>query len=122
MRYLTQPQREFSFGDRRKLEILASIAATEMELRKHVQTLAERDTVVRETHYRLKNSLDYADLLAEVQSSEMSTEKLALVAMAAWKQYAEAGGVLMGSIKNLRARMPSDEYRALLAQMPGFAV
>ena len=112
---------DFSAADRKKLEILAGIVVSEMELRKQVQTLTDREQTLRETHYRLKNSLDYADLLAEVQSADIATEKLALVAMAAWKQYSEAGGVLMSSIKSLRARMSSEEYRELLSQMPGFA-
>jgi len=116
---------DFSDGDKKKLEILASIVGNEMELKKQAQqasdTLTERDEAAREAQYKIKNSLDYANLLAEVQSSDISTAKLAAFASAAWQQYTEAGGVLMSSIKSLRARMPAHEYKALLETMPGFA-
>jgi GAF domain-containing protein len=120
------PRDDMSAADRRKLEILASIVSNEMELKREAQTahkmLADREFALREAHYRIKNSLDYANLMAEVTSAEISTEQLAAFAMAAWKQYTEAGGVLMSSIKSLRNRMSPEEYRKLLEMMPGFAV
>jgi hypothetical protein len=42
--------------------------------------------------------------------------------MAAWKQYAEAGGVLTSTVKSLRARMTTEEYNNLLDMMPGFGL
>ena len=84
--------------------------------------LFDKDFALREAHYRIKNSLDYANLMAEVQSAEISTEQLAAFALAAWKQYTEAGGVLISSIKSLRGRMPAVDYKKLLEMMPGFAI
>lgn len=121
-----QPRDAFSMADKKKLELLATIVGNEMELKKQTQNahkmLHERDFAAREAQYRIKNSLDYANLLAEVRSDEISTEQLAAFAMAAWKQYSEAGGVLMSSIKSLRARMKPEEYKALLDSMPGFSM
>jgi two-component sensor histidine kinase len=118
------PRDDFSVADRRKLEILASIVGNEMELRRRAtnahKMLYDQDLALREAHYRIKNSLDYASLLADVQSEDMTTPKLAAIAMAAWKQYSEAGGVLTSSIKSLRARMTTAEYNDLLDMMPGF--
>jgi two-component sensor histidine kinase len=120
------PRDDLSPGDRKKLEILASIASNEMELKRQAQAahkmVFDKDFALREAHYRIKNSLDYANLMAEVQSAEISTDQLAAFAMAAWKQYTEAGGVLMSSIKSLRQRMSAEEYQKLLAMMPGFAI
>jgi GAF domain-containing protein len=120
------PRGDFSSADRKKMEILAGIVGTEMELRKHARdaqtALHEKEFALRDAHYRIKNSLDYANLLAEVQSDEMSTEQLGMLAMASWKQYSEAGGILMSSIKSLRGRMDAAEYRDLLARMPGFSI
>jgi hypothetical protein len=120
------PRDEFAGGDRRKLEILASIVGNEMELRRRAanahKMLYDQDFALREAHFRIKNSLDYASLLADVQSEEMTVPKLAAIAMAAWKQYAEAGGVLTSTVKSLRARMTTEEYNNLLDMMPGFGL
>ena len=117
---------EFSADDRRKLQVLASIVGNEMELRKRAQhahkLMFDKDLALREAHFRIKNSLDYATLLAEIQSDDMSTEQLSALAMTAWKQYTEAGAVLNGSIKALRERMPAKDYREMLASMPGFSM
>jgi len=119
------PRDDFSQADQAKLQVLARIVETEMELRLRAKqahkAMFDKDLALREAHYRIKNSLDYANLLAEVQSEDMTTEKLSVLAMAAWKQYSEAGAVLNSSIKALRQRMPAKEYRELLDNMPGFA-
>ena len=122
----SDPRAEFSSADKKKLEILASIAGNELELKKQAQKahqmVYEKDFAAREAQYHIKNSLDYATLLAEVQSDDMTTEQLTAFAMAAWKQYSEAGGVLMSSIKSLRTRMKAEDYKNLLDSMPGFAI
>jgi GAF domain-containing protein len=121
-----EPRGAFSATDRKKLELLATIVGNEMELKKQTQQaqklLHDKDSAAREAQCRIKNSLDYANLLAEVRSDDISTEQLAAFAMAAWKQYSEAGGVLMSSIKSLRERMKPADYQALLESMPGFAM
>jgi GAF domain-containing protein len=122
----SDPHAEFSPSDYRRLEILASIVSNEIELRRFAgdatRRAEEKESQLHEAHYRIKNTMDYATLLAEVQSASVSTEQLAIVAMAAWKQYTEAGGILSSSIRKLRARMPAEEYRVLLEKMPGFAM
>ena len=50
------------------------------------------------------------------------TEKLAILAMIAWKQHTDSATILTASIKSLRGRLAPEEYRTLLAQMPGFAI
>jgi GAF domain-containing protein len=121
-----EPRTQFRGADRRKLEILASIASNELELKRQAQQahqmLEEKAFEMREAHYRIKNTLDYASLLAEVQDANMPTEKLSIIAMAAWKQYTEAGGVLNSCIKSLRSRLAPAEYRKLLGDLPGFAI
>jgi hypothetical protein len=79
------------------------------------------DPVPLETQLQLRNSLDVPTLLAEVQSPDIQTEKLVVLAMTAWKQHTDSARILTASIRALRARLPADDYRALLAQMPGFA-
>ena len=117
---------EFSADDRRKLQVLASIVGNEMELRQRAQhahkAMFDKDLALREAHFRIKNTLDYATLLAEIRSDDMTTEQLSALAMTSWKQYTEAGAVLNGSIKALRERMPSKDYRDMLASMPGFSM
>ena len=121
-----QPRDDFSSADKKKLEILADIVGNEMELKKQTQhahkMLYEMDFAAREAQYHIKNSLDYATLLAEVQSDKLSTEQLTAFAMVAWKQYSEAGGVLMSSIKSLRTRLKAEDYRNLIDSMPGFTI
>jgi GAF domain-containing protein len=121
-----QARGDFSAADRKKLSILASIVGNEMELKKRAehadQLLAEKDFELRDASLRIKSSLEYATLLTEAQSLETSTEKLAALAMVAWKQYSEAGGVLNASVKSLRKRMTAAEYNSLIAMMPGFAI
>lgn len=121
-----QPREDFSAADQAKLQVLASIVETEMELRLHARhahkAMVDKDMALREAHYRIKNSLDYANLLSEVQDAGMTTEKLSVLAMVSWKQYSEAGAILNGSIKALRQRMKPAEYRELIENMPGFAM
>ena len=90
----------------------------------HLADLAPRgsDALMRDAQFRLKNSLDVPTLLAEVQSPGIPTEKLAILAMIAWKQHTDSATILTASIKSLRGRLASEEYRTLLAQMPGFAI
>lgn len=118
------PRGDFSEEDRRRLSILANIVGNEMELKRQAaeanRVLEERELALREAHYKLRNSVEFASLLAEVQSSETGTEQLGMIAMAAWRQYSEAGGVLTAAIKSLRTRLSKDEYAALLSNMPGF--
>ena len=120
------PREDFSAADQGKLKVLPSIVETEMELRLRArqahQAMFDKDLALREAHYRIRNSLDLANLLSEVQAADMTTEKLSVVAMAAWKQYSEAGAVLNGAVKALRARMPAKEYRELIEDMPGFVM
>jgi GAF domain-containing protein len=122
----SDPRGEFSSGDRKKLEILANIVQNEMELKKRAQQahkmLVDKDMALRDAHFRIKNSLEYATLLAEAQDAGTPTEKLAVLAMTAWKQYTEAGGILNSSVKALRERMSAAEYRDMLALMPGFVI
>ena len=122
----SDPREDFSIADRKKLSILANIVGNEMELKRQLQhankALYEQDLAVRETHYQLKNTIEFANLMAEVQAGDMPTRKLGTIAMAAWKQYTEAGAILASSIKSLRARMGAAEYTALIADMPGFAL
>jgi GAF domain-containing protein len=121
-----KPRDNFSDADQGKLQVLARIVETEMELRLQArqahQAMFDKDLALREAHYRIKNSLDYATLLSDIQSDDMTTEKLSLLAMAAWKQYTEAGAVLNGAVKSLRKRMSVAEYRELIDNMPGFAI
>jgi GAF domain-containing protein len=121
-----EPRHDFSEDDHRKLRVLASIVSTGMELRARERgaktALHEQAATLREANLRIKSSLEYATLLAEVQSEDMPTEKLAAVALAAWRQHEEAGGILTVAIKSLRDRMPAPEYRALLDSMPGFGL
>jgi hypothetical protein len=84
--------------------------------------LFDRDLALREAQFKIKNSFEYATLLAEVQAADISTEKLSAIAVAAWQQYAEAGGVLMSSVKSLRERLSAADYVALTQAMPGFAM
>ena len=120
------PREDFSDAEQSKLQVLASIVENEMELRLRARqahkAMYDKDMALREAHYRIKNSLDYANLLAEVHSADMTTEKLSVLAMAAWKQYSEAGAVLNGAVKSLRQRMTTSDYRALIDNMPGFAM
>jgi hypothetical protein len=60
--------------------------------------------------------------LTEAQSLDTTTEKLSALAMVAWKQYSEAGGILSASVKSLRKRMTAAEYSTMIAMMPGFAI
>ena len=46
----------------------------------------DSDPVSRDAPLRLRNSLDVPTLLAEVQSPDIATEKLVLLAMTTWKQ------------------------------------
>jgi GAF domain-containing protein len=121
-----QARSDFSVDERKKLSILASIAGNEMELKKRAehahQLLVEKDFELRDASLRIKTSLEYATLLTEAQSLDTSTEKLAALAMVAWKQYSEAGGVLNASVRSLRKRMTAAEYHSLIAMMPGFAI
>ncbi len=120
------PRDDFSETDRNKLQVLARIVENELEMRlnaKQVQkAMSDKEAALQEAHYRVRNSLDYANLLAEVHAEDMSTEKLYALAMAAWKQYSEAGAVLHGSIKGLRQRLSPKEYKDLVRNMPGFAL
>ncbi len=120
------PRGDFSAEDRRKLEILANVVGNEMELKKQAQgahkLLFDREMAMREAQFKLKNSLEYATLLADVQSAALSTEQLAAIAVSAWQHYTEAGAVVTGSVKTLRARMSAEQYRDLIAAMPGFSI
>ena len=122
----SDPRGDFSGDDRKKLSLLASIVGNEMELQRRAQQahkmLYDKDFALREAHFHLKNNLDYASLLAEVQSTGVSTEKLTAIAISAWKQYNEAGGVLNKSIKSLRTRLTPAEYADLVEMMPGFLI
>lgn len=80
------------------------------------------DALLRDAQFRLRNSLDVPTLLAEMQSPDVPTEKLAILAMIAWKQHTDSATILAASIKCLRARLLPEGYRALLAQMPGFVI
>jgi hypothetical protein len=117
---------EFSADDQRKLHVLASIVGNEMELRQRAQSahklMFDQDLALREAHYRIKNSLDYATLLAEINEAGMTTDQLVALAMTAWKHYSEAGAILNGSVKALRQKMPAQEYRDMLDAMPGFGM
>jgi len=121
-----QARADFSVTERKKLSILASIVGSEMELKKRAeqadQLLVEKNFELREASFRIKTSMEYATLLTEVQSSDTPTEKLSALALVAWKQYSEAGGILNASVKSLRKRMTAAEYNSLIAMMPGFAI
>jgi hypothetical protein len=120
------PRASFSPEEQSKLQVLARIVETEMELRLRARqahkTMYDNDVAVRDAHYCIRNSLDYATLLADVHSPDMTTEKLSVLAMAAWKQYAEAGAILHGSVRALRERMPAVAYQELIDSMPGFSM
>jgi GAF domain-containing protein len=119
-----EPRSEFTNADQRKLESLAEIVCLGIELNRHVRrartAASEQIRALREANSRIKNSLNYANLLAEVESAKISTDKLAVVGMAAWRQYTEAGGVLSSSMRSLRERMTAEEYKELVTMMPGF--
>jgi GAF domain len=121
-----QPRDEFSDADKKKLKSLTEIVCLGIELNRHVRqarnAAAEQIRALREANARIKSSLGYADLIAEVQSPETPTDKLAIIGMTAWRQYTESGGVLTNSMKSLRQRMSKDEYRDMVAMMPGFAM
>jgi GAF domain-containing protein len=116
----------FSEADARRLEVLASIVGNELDLRRQAlearQQAQGAELNLREARLRLKNSVDYADLLAEVASPDMPTAQLSAVAVAAWQQYTEAGAVLNRSIRALRERLSAGEYRTLMEGLPGFAM
>jgi GAF domain-containing protein len=120
------PREDFTAAEQGKLQVLASIVETEMELRLRARVahkaMFDKDMAMREAHSRIKNSLDLADLLSDLQSANMTTEKLSVVAMAAWKQYSDAGTVLSTAVRSLRARMPATAYRELIESMPGFSM
>jgi hypothetical protein len=122
----SEPRSDFLAAEKTKLKCLADIVCLGIELNRHVYrartAAAEQIRALREANSRIKNSLTYATLLAEVQSAEMPTDRMTVIATAAWRQYAEASGVLMGSMRSLRERMTVEEYRNLLALMPGFAI
>jgi hypothetical protein len=121
-----EPRSDFSSADHKKLKSLTEIVCLGIELNRHVRrartAAAEQIRALREANSRIKNSLNYATLLAEVQSADMPTNKLTIVGMAAWRQYTEASGVLNSSMKSLRARMTAAEYKEMVAMMPGFAM
>ena len=121
-----EPRSEFSSADKKKLKSLTEIVCVGIELNRHVRhartAAAEQIRALREANSRIKTSLYYANLLAEVQSAETPTDRVAIMGMAAWRQYTEAGGVLTSSMRCLRQRMTSSEYREMVAMMPGFAM
>jgi hypothetical protein len=121
-----EPRIDFTSSDQRRLKSLADIVCLWIDLSRHVRrartAAAEQIHALREANSRIKSSLEYATLLAEVQSKETPIDKLAIFGMAAWRQYTEAGGVLTSSMRSLRARMTADEYRDLVLLMPGFAI
>ena len=121
-----EPRSDFSSSDRQKLKGLADIVCLWIELSRHLRrartAAAEQIRALREASVRIKSSLEYATLLTEVQSTEMPTDRLAVVGMAAWRQYTEAGGILTSSMRSLRERMTAGEYRDLVSLMPGFAI
>jgi hypothetical protein len=121
-----EPCSVFAASGKRKLKCIADIVCLGIELNKHVHrartAAAEQIRALREANSRIKNSISYATLIAEVRSAEMPTDKLTVVGMAAWRQYTEAGGVLTSSMRSLRERMTADEYKELVAMMPGFAI
>jgi GAF domain-containing protein len=121
-----EPRIDFLSSDHKKLKSLADIVCLWIDLSRHVRrartAAAEQIRALREANSRIKSSLEYATLLAEVQSKETPIDKLAIFGMAAWRQYTEAGGVLTSSMRSLRARMTAEEYRDLVVLMPGFAM
>lgn len=122
----SDPRGSFSDEDRSKLKLLADIVGNEMELKRRAsqahKIMTERELEIREAHFRIKSSLGYATLLAELEAEEAPLPKLTAAAMAAWKQYEEAGGILNTAIKALRSRMTREEYTKFVQEMPGFAM
>jgi hypothetical protein len=80
------------------------------------------NAALREAPPRIRVGGDHLSLLADVQSADIPTEKLVVLTMTAWKQHTESAAMLTASIKALRGRLAAEEYRALLGQMPGFAI
>jgi hypothetical protein len=122
----SEPRDSFSAVDQSKLDSLAEIVCLGIELNRHVRqartAASEQIRALREANARIKNSVNYATLLAEVESADIPTEKLTIVGLAAWRQYTEAGGVLSSSMRSLRDRVTTSEYRQMVELMPGFAV
>jgi hypothetical protein len=120
----SEPRSHFSAADQFKLNSLAEIVCLGIELNRHVRqartAASEQIRALREANARIKNSVSYATLLAEVESADIPTEKLTIVGLAAWRQYTEAGGVLSSSMRSLRDRVTAIEYRKMVEMMPGF--
>ncbi len=119
-----EPRADFPEKDRQRLGVLAGVVAREMEMRlwarQQVQRAHSEDFEWRQAQERISNSLEYANLMKEMQLGAFETEKLSALAIAAWKQYSET--VVLQSVRSLRARMTVQEYKDLLEKMPGFGM
>ena len=121
-----EPRNEFSELDHAKLASVATIVYLGVELNRHVRrarnAAADQIRALREANARIKDSFQYATLLSELQATEMPTDKLAVIALAAWRQNSESAGVLGISLKLLRERMTASDYKDMIKMMPGFSV
>jgi GAF domain-containing protein len=125
-----EPRAEFTAADQKRLEALAGVVMNEMELRyqskNRDQNAHDKELEIKsqlhEAYYRIKNKMEYADLIAEIQTGDLPLDKLSALAVAAWEQHVEADGVLANSIRSLRRKMTPAQYKELLKAMPGFAI
>jgi GAF domain-containing protein len=126
----TEPRAEFTAADQKRLEALAGVVVNEMELRYQSKHRDQNNTdkeqeiksQLQEAYYRIKNKLEYTDLIAEIQTGALPLEKLSALAVAAWEQHLEADGVLANTIRSLRRLMTPAQYKELLKSMPGFTI
>jgi GAF domain-containing protein len=125
-----EPRAEFSRSDQRRLEALAGVVVNELELRlRSRQREQEAQNKVSDiqshlngAYLRIRNKMEYSELIADIQSGELSVPKISALAIAAWEQHLEADSILSSSIRSLRDRMTPSEYKDLLKAMPGFAI
>lgn len=69
----TEPRAGFSADDARRLNSLAGIVASEMELRRHLararRHVMEKDTLIREVHHEVANGLQIVAYVLELQAN-----------------------------------------------------
>jgi GAF domain-containing protein len=119
-----QKRDHFSREEQDKLQMLAGIVESELELRLYTHLVQEAmacpNAGLIEAEARSRNSQDYTSALADLGVPDVTSEKVSALAVAAWTQYREAGAALSSAVTALRARMSTVEFRALIGEMPGF--
>lgn len=121
-----EPRPEFSPEDLRRLILLRDIVTSELELRRLSQHLAAiagaPGESLEEMRFRLRIGIDYAALLDDVSDTSLPITQLVAIAKGAWRYHLNAGEVVANTIRSLRARMPTVEFRSLIGTLPGFTL